>query len=43
MTSEVNADLRIELSNLNYPGIHVHVARWLESDQKAILALRLKP
>ena len=26
MTSEVNVDLRIELSDLNYPGIHVHVA-----------------
>ena len=26
MTSEVKADLRIELSDLNYPGIHVHVA-----------------
>ena len=26
MTSEVNADLRIELSDLNYPGTHVHVA-----------------
>ena len=26
MTFEVKADLRIELSDLNYPGIHVHVA-----------------
>ena len=26
MTSEVKAELRIDLSDLNYPGIHVHVA-----------------
>ena len=26
MTSEVKAYLRIELSDLNYPGIHMHVA-----------------
>ena len=26
MTSEVKVDVRIELSDLNYPGTHVHVA-----------------
>ena len=26
MTSEVTVDLKIELSDLNYPGIHVHIA-----------------
>ena len=26
MASEVKFDLRFELSNLDYPGIHVHVA-----------------
>ena len=26
MTSEVKLDLRFEISNLDYPGIHVHVA-----------------
>ena len=26
MASEVTFDLRFEISNLNYPGIHMHVA-----------------
>ena len=26
MASEVSSDLRIELSDLNYPDIHVHIA-----------------
>ena len=28
MISEVKVDLRIELSDLNYPGIHVYIASW---------------